>query len=497
MRDFIKSFNGQAVLLVLATAVVYGLCINNLNLWSDEIYSVLMAKDSLLEMWRLLITEDSKPPLYYLYLKGIMALFPQAYEIWAAHFASFILLIGAQIFALTAVRRDFGDKIALWMAALFALMPCSLWLAFEVRTYMLSALLLFMALIYGLRLLETPWTADFVKFGVVTVLALYSHYYCAIWLMFLYAGILFCLIREKKFAIYSKKFLFTAGGAAVLFAPWLIVPLSTGGDISRFWYVNRDFVTVSPMFFLNPFEPEILQSSAFMATFFVTAAFSFVVWCGVFVLISADCKIKRLFWFAVCTFLCCYLLLIVLSDAIRPMVTARYLKIFALVWYLAGAVVLAEANHLGRAFGAAALLLFGFSYTDIREVSFDKGYTNAVHDIRTFIPKKEKLIVLDNSNLFCEYYLPEYTCLAAVNEYGEILRLPSILKHIDSYTEDISDTTFTLSLYNETTAEKNCLTYPSIYRRGQNLHLCKISKPVAAKLLDDSLNLRLKIYETH
>lgn len=82
MRDFIKSFNGQAVLLVLATAVVYGLCINNLNLWSDEIYSVLMAKDSLLEMWRLLITEDSKPPLYYLYLKGIMALFPQAYEIW-------------------------------------------------------------------------------------------------------------------------------------------------------------------------------------------------------------------------------------------------------------------------------------------------------------------------------------------------------------------------------------------------------------------------------
>ena len=494
MRNFIKSFNGRAAVLVLATALVYGLCLNNLNLWSDEIYSVLMAKDSLPEMWQLLITEDSKPPLYYLYLKGILAVFPQTYEIWAAHFASFILLIGAQIFAITAIRRDFGDKIALWMTALLALMPCSLWLAFEVRTYMLSALLLLMALVYGLRLLETPKTVDFVKFGAVTVLALYSHYYCAIWLMFLYAGILLCLMCEKKFAAYGKKFFLTAGGAAVLFAPWLAVPLSTGGDISRFWYVSLDFVNMSPMFFLNPFEPEILQSLAFMATSLVTTAFSFVVWSGAFCLKTADCKIKRLYWFAVCTFLCSYLLLIGLSYGIRPMVTARYLKIFALVWYLAGAVLLAETKYLGRAFGALAVLLFGFSYADIREISFDRGYANAVHDIRAYIPKSDKLIALDNSNLFCEYYLPEYTCLATVGEFGEILRLKSILKHINRYSEEAAETTFALSIYNGVSQTKDCQTYHSVYRQGQKLNLCKIAKPVATKLLDDSLNLRLKKY---
>lgn len=494
MQHFIKTFNGYATLLILATAVIYGLCLNNLNLWSDEIYSVLMAKDSLPEMWELLTTEDSKPPLYYLYLKGILALFPKNYEIWAAHFGSFLLFICAQIFTVTAVRRDYGDKIALWTAAISALMPCSLWLAFEVRTYMLSTLLMFMALIYGLRLLETPRHSDFIKFGTVTVSALYSHYYCAIWLMFLYAGILMCLIRSHKFAQFGIKFLLTSSVAAGLFAPWLIVPFTTGGEISRFWYVNYDFVKMSPMFFLNPFEPEILQSLAFMATNFVTAAFSFAVWCGIFDLSAADCKTKRLFWFAAGTFFCSYLLLIGLSYLIRPMVTARYLKIFALIWYMAGAVVLAQTKLLGRAFGAAAIVLFGFSYIDIREISFDTGYTDAVRDIRAFIPKEDKLIALDNSNLFCEYYLPEYTCLAAVNKHGEVLRLPSILKNINRYSEKVSETTFTLSIYNQIDTAENCLKYVSVYRRGQNVNLCKLTKPFAEKLLQDSLNLRLKNY---
>lgn len=494
MVNFIKTFNRQATLLILLTAVIYGFCINNINLWSDEIYSVLMAKDNLPEMWHLLVTEDSKPPLYYLYLKGVLALFPHSYEIWASHFASFILLIGAQMFALTAVRKDYGDKIALWTALLLALMPCSLWLAFEVRTYMLSALLMFMALVYGLRLLEKPQHIDFIKFGFITVLALYSHYYCAIWLLYLYAGILFCLIYEQKFAIYGKKFILTACCAAGLFAPWLVVPLTTGGDISRFWYVTHDFVIMSPMFFLNPFEPEILQSFAFMATNFVTAAFSFIVLCGIFCLNTDNYRSKRLFWIAFGTFLGAYLTLIALSFFIRPMITARYLKIFALIWYLAGAIVLANNKQLGKVFGIIAIVLFGFNYTDIRTISFDKGYAKAINDIRSFIPKSEKLITLDNSNLFCEYYLPEYTCLVAVDEYGEILRLPNILKNINHYSEEASEVTFMLSIFNAVSDSEDCLTYYSLYRRGQNLNLCKADKSLAEKLLRDSLNLRLKNY---
>ena len=206
------SFTGKSCLLIGITAVLYGLLINNLNLWTDEIYSILMAKDSLGDMFHLLLTEDSKPPLYYLYLKGILALFPNEYEIWGAHFASYILLLAAQLFAVTEVRKDYGDRTALWLTALMLLMPQSLWLAFEVRTYMLSAFLMLAALVYGLRVSEQPELRDYFKLGAATVLALYSHYYCALWLMFLYLFLLADILRARRFE-QLKPFLATAGAA--------------------------------------------------------------------------------------------------------------------------------------------------------------------------------------------------------------------------------------------------------------------------------------------
>ena len=66
--DFVyHNFMAKSILLVAITAISYGFLINNLNLWSDELYSVLMAKDSFSDMFELLTTEDSKPPLYYVY----------------------------------------------------------------------------------------------------------------------------------------------------------------------------------------------------------------------------------------------------------------------------------------------------------------------------------------------------------------------------------------------------------------------------------------------
>ena len=483
------NFRFLAGSLIFMAIVVYGSLLNNLNLWNDELYSVLMAKGSWSEMWELLLTEDSKPPLYYAYLKIILVLFPQEYEIRAAHFASLLLFIGALLFVLTEVRKDYGDRLSLVMAAIFVLMPCSLWLAFEVRTYMLSAFLLFAALIYGIRILDNPQNTDFIKLAFATVLGLYSHYYCLVWLFCLYTGILYCLFREKKLKKNGKKFFLTAVAAFGLFIPWLIVPLSTGADISKFWYVTPEFVKLSPMFFLNPFEPEILQSVFYMATSFVTTAFSFAVLCGVFSLTQFNAKEKKLFLFAFWTFVATYFILIGLSFIIRPLVTARYLKIFALIWYAAGAVILCKIKTIGKTFLFAAIALFGFSYHDIAEISFDLGIKNAVTEIKTYIPKSYKLLTLDNSNLFCEYYLPEYICLAVVGEQGEILRKPSLMKNIAYYSDEMQEMNFALSIYSLT---NDCLTYTSIYRRGHNIKLCKISKEQSEQMLKNSLELRLK-----
>jgi len=481
----INNFKVKAGTLIALTAVAYGLLINNLNLWTDEIYSVLMAKESLSDMWILLVSEDSKPPLYYLYLKGILTLFPAQYEIWAAHFASAVLLIAAQIFAATIIRRDFGDNVSLWCIVLLALIPQSLWLALEVRTYMLSSLLLLIAAVYGWHLINQPKNLDFIIFGVVSLCALYTHYYCAIWLMFCYMGILYYLIKDKTFSKYGIKFLITAVMVALLFLPWLYVPFANGSDISSSWYVNESFVLYSWQFFINPLQPEIFQSVFLIATTFSACVFSFILLLGVFDL-SAK-KSKRIFVLTFGCFITSYLLLILLSYTFRPMVTARYLKIFTLVLYLAGAVVLAQHKNIRKAFALTAIIGFIFTWADIRAISFDKGYQNVINDIRRFISPSQPLIALDNSNIFCEYYLPEYKCLPIIGETGEILRKPSIAKLASDYQYQFDNVAYTISIYNQPISEADCQTYQSFYRYGQNVSLCRFSPENAHNLLKDSL----------
>jgi hypothetical protein len=479
------SYRLKAFLLIAITAVLYGFLINNLNLWSDELYSVLMAKDSFSDMWLLLTTEDSKPPLYYFYLKAFLSIAPKEYEIWVAHFSSFILLILAQIFVATAVKKDFGASIALWLIFLIAVMPQSLWLAFEVRTYMLSSFLLLVCLVYGLRLTRTPCKIDFIKFGICSVLALYTHYYCAIYLMFLYLGILITQIRYKTFQTYGKNFIITSVAVALCFAPWLYVPLSTAGDISKIWYVHMGFVKASIGFFIDPLNPEIFQSEYVRGTLLEASVFTFIVIIGMFNIKKDSLLSRRVFIFSLATFILSYILLIILSIGIRPMVTSRYLKLFSLIWYMSGAVVLANCKNFQKAFILVALIGFVFTYLDIKAISFNMGYKNAVEQIYKNIPKRSTLLAFDNSNLFCEYYLPDYKCILQVGKGGEILRKHNVMRNINLYTQPVDNTMFSISIFGKPEAE--CIDVPSYYRFNQNVHICKFDKSEAKKHIIGSL----------
>ena len=489
-KGYFAKFQIKAGLLIALTALSYGLLINNINLWTDEIYSVLMANDSLKDMFYLLSTEDSKPPLYYLYLKCVLFFFPKNYEIFGAHFASYILLLGAQFFAATAIRHDYGDKVALWMIVLILLMPHSLWLAFEARTYMLSALLMLMALIYGLRLLYTPLTFDFFKFALSSLAALYSHYYCALWLLFLYLFLFVGLIRKRNSLVF-KKFLGVAFSVALLFAPWLYIPFHTAAHISKDWYVTADFVKMSSQFFTNPISGDMVLSFLFPLNVLAVSALSFINFCGVFSLNKSSAKLYILFRYAFFTLIATYLCLLLLSTFVRPLVTSRYMLIFSLFWFLSAAVVLASFPFFQKGFLFLALIGFGIAYNDTRLSSFDKGYFYLAQDIKQFVPDDQTILALDNNNLFCEYYLPQYTCLAIVGEKGEILRLPSVLKNIQLYSDDLPPVVFTLSSYKQLAKNHECLNYKTTYRISHGTDLCKITRDEALPLLHNSLKLRL------
>ncbi len=491
--DFlIHNFSVKAIIIILLTTISYAFLINNVNLWTDEMYSMLIAKDSFSDMWKLLLTEDSKPPLYYLYLRFILLFFPEKYEIFGAHFASYILLITAQIFSLTAIRKDYGDKVCFWMIVILLLHPISLWLAFEVRTYMLTSLLLLISLVYGLRLTREPKTIDFIKFGLISILSLYSHYYAGIWLMFLYSMILALYIHDKTFSKYIKPFFITALIVGISFFPWILVFLGSQEEISKYWYVNMSFVHFSARFFTNPLQPEILQSLFFIATVLGATSFSFVILLGCFNTEILSHRLKRLFLVSILSFIFSYLLLIVLSYTIRPMVTARYLKTYALIFYMAGAVVIATLPCIKKAISTALIIAFVFTYIDIRAISFDNQYQKLKNDINSYVSRDSVILTLDNANLFCEYYLPNHKCILAVNNYGEILRKNTLINNINLYHQEINEDMYVISIYNK--VSDDCIVYNSSYRVGNGIHLCKLKSDTAKQLIKDSLDLRLNKY---
>lgn len=308
------------------------------------------------------------------------------------------------------------------------------------------------------------------------------------------------ILRARRFE-QLKPFLATAGAAALLFAPWLAVPLSTGGEISRNWYVTMDFVRVSAQFFTTPPAAEIWQSPFFIATTLAATSLTFIVICGVTdvaggKMTKPDSNSKLLTTTAG-TVLATYLLLILLSVTVRPMVTTRYMYIFSLIWYAAGAAVLAKSSFLPRGFIIIALLGFAGTYGDFKAAFFDRGFYNLAHDIKAFVPKDKPILAFDNNNLFCEYYLPEHTCLAIVGADGEILRRPSVMKNIALYGKEPGEVTFTLSSYGQMRNNKDCLNYKSAYRISHGTGLCKLDAAHVRQLLKESLDLRLNKYERH
>lgn len=166
-----------------------------------------------------------------------------------------------------------------------------------------------------------------------------------------------------------------------------------------------------------------LAIPVFIATTLAATSLTFIVICGVTdvaggKMTKPDSNSKLLTTTAG-TVLATYLLLILLSVTVRPMVTTRYMYIFSLIWYAAGAAVLAKSSFLPRGFIIIALLGFAGTYGDFKAAFFDRGFYNLAHDIKAFVPKDKPILAFDNNNLFCEYYLPEHTCLAIVGATGK------------------------------------------------------------------------------
>ena len=187
------------------------------GLWTDEIGQVQIAENTLFQTILQSVRHDANTPLDYI----------------ITHFALYvgrsegILRIPAVIFGVLAVfviykagKQMFDQQTGLVASFLLAILPIHVYYSREVRFYSLATLFALLSLFYFIRAIERNNRKDWIIFGIIQFLGLYSHYYLLAITAIEGAWLLLELIIRQVDRKTFLRFLVSAGIAVITFIPW-------------------------------------------------------------------------------------------------------------------------------------------------------------------------------------------------------------------------------------------------------------------------------------
>jgi 4-amino-4-deoxy-L-arabinose transferase-like glycosyltransferase len=146
------------------------------SLWYDELFSLGVAGLPAGESLRRIIADHTNPPLFYLLLKGWMALGGDS-DAWVRLLPClFAILLGAAMVWLVEEARV-GRLAGALALALAAASPLAVDLATEVRAYSLLALLASLSLAAALRLRRDDTRDSFALLTLINVALVHTHYF--------------------------------------------------------------------------------------------------------------------------------------------------------------------------------------------------------------------------------------------------------------------------------------------------------------------------------
>jgi 4-amino-4-deoxy-L-arabinose transferase-like glycosyltransferase len=186
---------------------------------------------------------ESAPPLYY----ALAWIWTQATGTGEYGLRSISALAGvATVPVVYLIGYELrGRRAGLMAAALAAVNPMLLWYSQEARAYSLLVLLCSLSLLYCIRAMRHGRRRDFTAWGIVSALALGTHYFA---LFAIAAEVVLLLRRRGRDSLHG---LWIVGLAGALLAPLAIHQMSYGhaewiGNFSlghRIWEAAATFVT--------------------------------------------------------------------------------------------------------------------------------------------------------------------------------------------------------------------------------------------------------------
>lgn len=199
----------QVLLLLILAAFLRFLFLNHHQIWFDEAFSYLVAKQDISSLL-LAIVADNHPPFYFLVLHFWMLMFGSNET--TLRLLSLLIGIGAIYVCFLLAKNLFNKKIAVYSATFFALSPLMIYYSIEVRMHILFVLLTLLATLFWIKSTRSLGIINPIFFIIFFTLNLYTHYFALLLIFpFLYLGIKQKSIRLLLLVVISFMF----------YTPWL------------------------------------------------------------------------------------------------------------------------------------------------------------------------------------------------------------------------------------------------------------------------------------
>lgn len=219
------------VILTAVGAMIISLMIGlQQSVWFDEAYSIMLAKQPVVNLIHL-TSMDTHPPFYYLLLKGWAELF--GWSEAALRSLSVLAFGGSVVIGALLVKRLFGVRAALMSLPVVALSPFLLRYGFEIRMYALASLVGVSATYVLVTARETRAKAQqwrlYVLYALLVAIGVYTLYYTVLLWIAHFVWLVVIAFKNKK-PILKTPWFAAFVGAVLLFLPWLPVFASQIGN---------------------------------------------------------------------------------------------------------------------------------------------------------------------------------------------------------------------------------------------------------------------------
>ena len=329
--------NIHILIIILGTLFIF-LSLFHTNLWFDEAYSVGLANQKFIDIWKI-GAKDVHPVLYYWLLRIINLATNGSILAYRLFSAIPIVLLGG--LGYTHIKKDFGEKTGIIFSFLCYFLPFMVVYANKIRMYSWAMYTVGVLCIYAYRIyLGESTKKNWIIFGISSLLSIYIHYYGLMTAGLINIFLLIYFIKNKK--LKELKWQITLGIIQfVLYLPWMIYLIQQIEGVSNFFWITFQF----------PYT--LLEIVGFQMTGVMDRTLGFASNILLFVLLGIILvkKRKNIDFEPVIYGILIYLLVIIFALIISlilktPVLYYRYLSVLAYLYVFVISYILSKVNNI-------------------------------------------------------------------------------------------------------------------------------------------------------